>query len=65
MKGKLIYTKKSSIGTYLSGIELVGVDERVKYFITKLIKDYKYRGYNLFIAIAHRIQNLQSRSISG
>lgn len=65
VKGKLIYSKKSSIGTYLSGIELVGVDGRVKNFITKLIKDYNYRGYNLFIAIAHKIQNLHSRSISG
>jgi len=52
IKGKLAYSKKTSAGTYLSGIEFVAVDARVKEFIIKLIKEYKYQGYDLFIAIA-------------
>ena len=48
---------------YLSGIEFVGIDARIRKFITELIKEYKYRGYNLFIAIARKIRkNIKSRS---
>jgi len=65
VKGRLIYSKKASTGMYHSGIEFVGIDERVRKFITELIKEYKYRGYNLFIAIARKIQKLQSQTISG
>jgi predicted Zn finger-like uncharacterized protein len=62
VRGKLIYSKKESTGTYLSGIEFVGIDERVTEFITKLIKEYKYRGYDLFIAVAKKIHSLNSES---
>jgi c-di-GMP-binding flagellar brake protein YcgR len=49
VKSKLVYSKKTSTGTYFSGLKFIGVDERVTKFITKLIKEYNYRGYNLFI----------------
>ena len=48
VKGKIAYSKKSSTGTYLTGIEFTGVNERVTQFITKLIKEYNWQGYNLF-----------------
>jgi predicted Zn finger-like uncharacterized protein len=60
VRGKLAYSKKTSAGTYLSGIEFVGLDARVKEFITKLIKEYKYQGYDLFIAIAKHMNQLDS-----
>jgi len=49
VKGELAYSKKISTGTYFSGIKFIGVNERVTKFITKLIKEYNYQGYNLFI----------------
>jgi hypothetical protein len=58
VKGKLIYSVKESTEMYRSGIEFVGIDERVAEFIMILIKDYNYRGYNLFIAIGREIQDL-------
>ena len=48
VKGKLAYSKKTSTGTYFSGIEFIGVNERVTKFIAKLIKEYNNQGYNLF-----------------
>ena len=42
------------------GIEFIGIDERVKNFITNLIKEYNYQGHDLFIAIAQKIHNLNS-----
>jgi hypothetical protein len=60
VKGKLMHSQKASTGTYLSGIEFIGIDERVKNFITNLVKEHNYRGYNLFIAIAQKIHNLNS-----
>ena len=65
VKGRLIYCAKTAPGTYHSGIEFIGVDKRVTKFIAKLIKGYKYRGYNLFIAIARKLNKLQSKRISG
>ena len=65
VQGKLIYSVKATTGTYHSGIKFVGIDKRVTTFITKLIKGYNYQGYNLFIAIARKIQNLESNSTSG
>lgn len=50
VKGKLAYSKKTSIGTYFSGIEFIGVNQRVTKFIAKLIKEYNYQGYNLFFS---------------
>jgi len=49
VSGELAYSKKMSTGIYFSGIKFIGVNERVTKFITKLIKEYKYQGYNLFI----------------
>ena len=51
VKSKLIYSKRTSIGTYLCGIEFIGIDERVINFIAKLIKEYNFRGNNLFITL--------------
>jgi hypothetical protein len=65
VKGKLIYSVTESTEIYRSGIEFVGIDERVEEFIMNLIKDYNYRGYNLFIAIGREIQDLQCQPISG
>ncbi len=48
VKGKLAYCKKTSTGMYFSGIEFIGVNERVTKFIAKLIKEYNNQGYNLF-----------------
>ena len=55
VKSKLIYSKKTSSGTYLCGIEFIGIDERVKNFITKLVKEYHFRGSNLYIALKKRL----------
>ena len=54
LRGKLAHSTASSTGTYLSGIEFVGVDGRVKDFITRLILEYNYRGSNLFIAVTRK-----------
>ena len=54
VKGKLIYSKPTSIGTYLCGIEFIGIDERVRNFIANLIKEYHFQGNNLFIALKKR-----------
>ena len=58
VKGKLIYSKATSIGTYLCGIEFIGVDERIRDFITRLIKEYHFQGNNLFIALKKRSDSL-------
>jgi len=55
VKSKLIYSKKTSIGTYFCGIEFIGIDERVTNFITKLVKEYHFRGKNLYIALKKRL----------
>jgi hypothetical protein len=65
VKGKLIYCVKESTEMYRCGIEFVGINERVAYFIANLIKNHNYQGYNLFIAIGRKIQDLQSQQISG
>jgi len=59
VKGKLAYSKKTSIGTYFSGIEFIGVNERVTKFIAKMVKEYNYQGYNLF----YRLHNQDSQPI--
>ena len=51
VKGKLIYSKKASNGTYLCGIEFIGKEERIKDFITNLIKVYNVQRNNLFITL--------------
>jgi hypothetical protein len=50
VKGKLLHSNKASNGLYHSGIEFIDIDWKVKAFITKLIKEYHYQGYKLFIA---------------
>jgi len=54
LRGKLVHSTPSSTGTFLCGIEFVGVDGRVRDFITRLIKEYSYRGSNLFIAVTRK-----------
>ena len=55
VKGRLIYSKKSSSGTYLCGIEFIGNDERVKDFITKLVLEYNVERNNLFITLKKKL----------
>jgi predicted Zn finger-like uncharacterized protein len=49
VKGRLAYSKKTSIGTYFSGIKFIGMEKHVTKFIVNLVKEYSYYGYNLFI----------------
>jgi len=49
ISGRLMYSKNSSAGMYLSGIAFVGSDEQVAKFVIKLIKEYNYRKNNIFI----------------
>ena len=49
-KGRLAYSKKTSIGTYFSGIKFIGVEKHVTRFIVNLVKEYNFYGYNLFIS---------------
>jgi hypothetical protein len=65
VNGKLVYFVKKPREMYLSGIEFIDTGERMVEFIVNLVKGYNYRGYNLFIAIGQKIQNLQSQQISG
>ncbi len=64
LRGKLIHSTQSTTGTYLSGIEFIGVDGRVRDFITRLIKEYNFRGSNLFIAVTRKAARSGSPSIS-
>ena len=65
VKGKLIYCVKQATELYRCGIEFAGMDLQVSNFITFLIKNHNYQGYNLFIAIGRKIQGLESQPISG
>jgi hypothetical protein len=65
VNGKLVYFIKKPIEMYLTGIEFIDSDKKIVEFIVNLVKGYNYRGYNLFIAIGQKIQNLQSQQISG
>lgn len=49
VKGRLAYSKKTSIGTFFSGIKFIGMERQVTKFIVNLVKEYNYYGYNLFI----------------
>ena len=49
IKGKLVYTKTTSTGMYLSGIEFIGYDRLIENFIIKLVKGYHYKKSNRFI----------------
>lgn len=64
IKGKLISSRKSSMGTFLSGIEFVGVDERMEQFVSNLITEYNFHRKNLYIAIRQKTDNLNPRSIT-
>ena len=55
VKGKLIRSTIASTGTYLSGIKFIGVDGRVTKFITSLIREYIFRGNNLFFDVRHKV----------
>jgi predicted Zn finger-like uncharacterized protein len=50
ISGRLAYSKKTTIGTYFSGIKFIGRDKHVIKFIVNLVKEYNYYGYNLFIS---------------
>ena len=63
LRGKLAHSTRSDSGTYLSGIEFVAVDGRVRDFITRLILEYNYRGSNLFIAVTRKATASQSAPI--
>jgi hypothetical protein len=54
VKGKLLHSTKASNGLYHSGIKFIDTDWKVIAFIKKLIKEYNYQGYNLFIGIAKK-----------
>ena len=49
VKGRLAYSKKTSIGTFFSGIKFIGMEKHVTKFIVNLVKEYNRSGYNLFI----------------
>jgi hypothetical protein len=49
INGRLMYSKNSSAGMYLSGIAFVGSDEQVTNFAVKLVKKYNYQRNNIFI----------------
>ena len=65
VNGKLVYFIKKPIEMYLSGIEFIDSNKKIVEFIVNLVKGYNYRGYNLFIAIGQKIQNLKIQKISG
>jgi hypothetical protein len=65
VNGKLVYFIKKPLEMYLSGIEFIDTDQRVAEFIVNLVKGYNHRGYNLFISIGQKIQNLKIQKISG
>jgi hypothetical protein len=58
VKGKLLNSSKASNGFYHSGIKFIDIEWKVKAFIKKLIKEYNYQGYNLFIAVAKKSNKL-------
>jgi predicted Zn finger-like uncharacterized protein len=60
VKGRLIYSKQAPSGTYLCGIEFMGNDERVRYFITKLVKEYNIQRSNLFITLKKQLYRKNS-----
>ena len=64
VKGKLIYCVKQATELYRCGIEFAGMDLQVSNFITFLIKNHNYQGYNLFIAIGRKIRGLRCQPIS-
>ena len=63
LRGKLVHATRSATGTYLSGIEFVGVDGRVRDFIMRLILEYNFRGSNLFIAVTRKATPSRSAPI--
>jgi hypothetical protein len=63
VKGKLLHSTKASNGLYHSGIKFIDIDWKVKAFIRKMIKEYNYQGYNMFIAIAKKSNKPKLSSI--
>jgi hypothetical protein len=53
ISGRLMYSRKSSTGMYLSGIAFVSNGEQVAKFVIKLVKEYNYRKNNIFIRWYH------------
>lgn len=56
IKGRVMHSKKSSTGMYLSGIAFVGSGWQVANFVVKIVKGYNYRKNNLFIRWYNRKQ---------
>ncbi len=50
ISGRLAYSKKTTIGTFFSGIKFIGRKKLIIKFIVNLVKEYHYYGYNLFIS---------------
>jgi len=63
LRGKLVHSTQTPSGTYLCGVEFVAVDGRVRDFITRLIKEYSFRGSNLFIAVTRKATSSRSAPI--
>jgi c-di-GMP-binding flagellar brake protein YcgR len=63
LRGKLVHSTQTPTGTYLCGVEFVAVDDRVRDFITRLIKEYSFRGSNLFIAVTRKATASQKAPI--
>jgi hypothetical protein len=63
LHGKLVHSTQTPTGTYLCGVEFVAVDGRVRDFITRLIKEYSFRGSNLFIAVTRKATASQKAPI--
>ena len=51
IKGRMIRSRKKSIGTFLIGIKFIGVDDRVAQFVATLIKEYNFQKHNLFYSV--------------
>jgi c-di-GMP-binding flagellar brake protein YcgR len=64
VKCKLMRTRKTSTGTFLSGIKFIRVDQRMEQFISNLIKEYNFRGKNLHIAVRQKLDKMNRPSIA-
>ncbi len=64
IKGKLVTSRKSFNGTFLSGIEFLGVDERLEHFVSNLIREYNFRRKNLYISIRPKADQRNPQSIT-
>ena len=59
IKGKIIRSRKKSLGTYICGVKFMGVDERVAQFVATLIKEYNFQQHNLFYSVKRKNEQFQ------